>query len=415
MSDIKLSICIPTYNRARHLEKALGYFADLYVLPFAYEIVISDNASTDQTRAVVDAFTARGLPIRYFRQVENCGAERNFSSAFRHARGEYIIYQADDDILVVDGLVEAIRYLDSNADVGACFAPWYLHNEVEGADTGLFYDVPVDIKFRKDEFDPLFGFLIEKHVFPEIGIYRAAALRGGWQPRYFAFSAFSNLAHYLAQGAVAFLREPFYRAVIQSKITRERAQAGHDEVLTAWDRYRGGLEYFLTFGARRGAVRLTPERRAIYDSQIRQFTAVRMTVAMRHWAERRDYIKAYEICSRLVYAGFAEQPLVAQFRQSLPMLAKVQSLAILVNSAAEVDRLLLQGVSNPAALQKLLADLGLRPEIAIVADMSAIGPQDAGRTAVFVPKEQDRETFIAKGYFPNLVLCEADIADAIAM
>ena len=63
MSQVKLSICIPTYNRAPFLEKALNYFVELYQFSFKYEIVISDNASTDSTREIVDRFIAKGLPI----------------------------------------------------------------------------------------------------------------------------------------------------------------------------------------------------------------------------------------------------------------------------------------------------------------------------------------------------------------
>lgn len=415
MSDIKLSICIPTYNRARHLEKALANFADHYEIPFPYEIVVSDNASQDDTRAVVEHFTAKGLPIRYFRQRENCGGVRNIDSAFRHARGVYSMYHADDDSLVIDGLVNAVNYLDAHPDVGVCYAPWYLHNEVEGMDTGLFYENPSDLKFAKDAFEQVFSFLIERHVFPEVAVFRSSVLRSAWQDRHFAFVYFASLAHLLAKSSVAFLRKPFYRAVMQSAAGRDRTQAGHEEAMTAWDRYRGGLEYYLNFGARRGVVRLTPERRALFDKQIQQFTATRMSVAMRMWVNRKDYLRAYEICSRLVYAGFGEHPMVQQYRQTLAVPAAVQSLALLVSGAAEVEKLLLKGFSNPDALEKMLRELGLREDIAVLTDEAGLQPADTARTAVFVAKEADRQPFLDRGFFPGLVLCEADIADTIVL
>jgi glycosyltransferase involved in cell wall biosynthesis len=109
VSAIKLSICLPTFNRAVFLNKALAYFVTDYKIPFEYEIVISDNASTDNTREIVDAYISEGLPIRYFRRTENLGYEPNLSSAFRHARGEYNVYLADDDMLIIDGIVDTIK------------------------------------------------------------------------------------------------------------------------------------------------------------------------------------------------------------------------------------------------------------------------------------------------------------------
>ncbi|WEX77991.1 glycosyltransferase [Sinorhizobium numidicum] len=415
MDQIKLSICIPTYNRAPFLEKALGYFVDLYKIPYRYEIVVSDNASTDNTRETVDTFVGKGLPIRYFRRAENHGAEPNLASAFRHARGEYAVYLADDDMLAIDGLLEAIRYLDLNPEISACFAPWYIHNEVEGRDTELFYNVDADVKFDKDAFERLFAFMVERHIFPEIGIYRTATLRSAWLPRHFAYWAFANLAHYMVQGGVAFLKKPFYRQVIQSKIARDRPQAGHDELLTAWDRYRGGLEYFLHVGAKHGAVRLTPDRRQAHDKLIKQFTCVRMAVAMRMWAAKKDYIKAYEIFSRLALAGFEHHPVAQQLKGSLPLMVAVQTLAWSTNAAAEIHRLVLHGVDSHASLEGLLRELGLRQDIAVVSHDPDLSPDEILRTAVFVVAGEDRQSFLAEGYSPNLVFCESDIVSTVVI
>ncbi|MGO7419868.1 glycosyltransferase family 2 protein, partial [Rhizobium ruizarguesonis] len=66
MSGIKLSICIPTYNREAYLRNALTYCENDYKFAFPFEIVICDNASTDGTQQVVEEFIARGQPIRYY-------------------------------------------------------------------------------------------------------------------------------------------------------------------------------------------------------------------------------------------------------------------------------------------------------------------------------------------------------------
>ncbi|MGE6781058.1 glycosyltransferase family 2 protein [Ensifer adhaerens] len=409
MSQVKLSICIPTYNRAAFLEKALGYFVELYQFSYKYEIIISDNASTDDTRGVVERFIAKGLPIRYLRQAENYGSGANVVSAFSRATGEYVLYLADDDILINDGMREAIRYLDLNPEVTACYAPWYTHDEVEERDDAPFYTVDKDTKFKKRTFEEVFDFLMDRHVFPEIGIYRTSALRSAWVPRNFAYWAFSYLAHFLDQGAVAFLKTPFYRQVIRSKIARDRPQAGHADVMTAWDNYRGGLEYFVYSGVRRGAVRITSDRRLYLDTRIREFTMLRMTVALRMWILKKDYIRAYELYARLMLAGFEHHPELQQSKGMLPLMVALQTVMWHTNAVAEIDRLVLHGVSDHDAIEQLLRELGLRREIAVVPPTTQLTSQEIARTAVFVTADNDRKHYLRRGHLPNLVVSESDI------
>ncbi|MBY3072600.1 glycosyltransferase family 2 protein [Rhizobium laguerreae] len=415
MSAIKLSICLPTFNRAVFLNKALAYFVTDYKIPFEYEIVISDNASTDNTREIVDAYISEGLPIRYFRRTENLGYEPNLSSAFRHARGEYNVYLADDDMLIIDGIVDTIKYLDANPDVTACYAPWYLHDEVQKVDQTLFYTVKADRKYERRDFLGVFAFLVESHVFPEIGIYRASALRSAWVPRYFSYWAFSHLAHYLDLGAVTFRQKPFYRAVTVSTIPRDRPQAGNDELLTAWDRYRGGLEYFVNLGVKRGVLRFDQQFIAQYESLIKHFTLNRMAVALRFWFARKEYLRSYELYSRLCFGGFGDHPDVTGVQGQLPLMAAVQTLAWATNSAAEVNRLVLHGMADPASIEGLLRELGLRADIEVVYGGNEPSPSEPERAAVFVPNAADRIIYLQKGHPQNLVFSEEDLIQPLAI
>ena len=72
-----VSFCIPTYNRSRYLTSLLqSMCAQLEGFPYAYELVIADNASPDDTGDVVKQFQAQ-LPIRYLRHAENIGCFPN--------------------------------------------------------------------------------------------------------------------------------------------------------------------------------------------------------------------------------------------------------------------------------------------------------------------------------------------------
>ncbi|MET1756958.1 glycosyltransferase family 2 protein [Novosphingobium sp. RD2P27] len=399
---MKLSICIPTYNREAFIRNALEY-CEQYTFSFPYEIVVSDNASTDATGAVVAEFIAKGLPIRYFRRDVNGGSGPNLANAFHHATGEYSVYLADDDLLIPSAVEDAIRYLDGNPDVVACHAPWTLYDEVEDVDLSQFYFVKEDRKFEKQSFFELFCFITEGHIFPEIGIYRSSALRSCWVPRDFCFWAFSYLAHFVDQGAVTFLKQPFYRSVAVSKCAATRQQAGHDDVMTSWDKYRGGLEYYLHIAAQRGALDMSEDARAIYEQVCRIFTLMRMSVAIRFWYARKDFIKAYELCTRMIMGGQGNHPEVVQIASNLPALVGLQTLTYQVNSTSGISHLIISGQDDSAGIGKLLYEIGLSPSIVLVTDASSQNADLIDKSAIFITDDSQRAGFVAQGYNPNLI------------
>jgi len=117
MSQPALSICIPTYNRAGFLDKCLdslcssanGYLDQL-------EVVISDNASPDNTNEIVDKYQER-LPIRYFRNSENIGCERNIMAVARRASAEHIWVFGDDDLFDEPAIASALRHIQLGYDL----------------------------------------------------------------------------------------------------------------------------------------------------------------------------------------------------------------------------------------------------------------------------------------------------------
>jgi len=94
---VRISVVIPTYNRARLLERALGSVLSQSRLPD--EILVVDDGSTDDTREVVGRFA----PVTYLRQ-ENAGASaaRNYGASV--ARGDFIAFLDSDDVWFPDFL-----------------------------------------------------------------------------------------------------------------------------------------------------------------------------------------------------------------------------------------------------------------------------------------------------------------------
>jgi len=121
MNQPLLSICIPTFNRSTFLAELLDSIVrqfDGTIAPENIEICISDNASDDDTTAVVQLYQKKFKNIQYHRHAENVGAARNISSVLKQGVGKYLWLIGDDDLVTA----HAITYISSvlkNADYGA--------------------------------------------------------------------------------------------------------------------------------------------------------------------------------------------------------------------------------------------------------------------------------------------------------
>src|SRR2546430_8992564 len=95
MSHPKVSIGMPVYNGADYIRRAVqSILAQDYE---DFELIISDNASTDETESICREFAERDGRIRYFRNETNVGASQNYNNVFRLAKGQYFKWAAHDD------------------------------------------------------------------------------------------------------------------------------------------------------------------------------------------------------------------------------------------------------------------------------------------------------------------------------
>ena len=101
-----LSICIPTYNRANILRQSLESYVNNDVFDDEIELIISDNASTDNTYEVGNYYSKRYNNIKYFRNENNIH-DRNFPLSLDHASGCYLKLMKDTLKISENGL----RYL----------------------------------------------------------------------------------------------------------------------------------------------------------------------------------------------------------------------------------------------------------------------------------------------------------------
>ncbi len=97
---VKLSICIPTFNRARHLSNCLQSIISMNKpTGLNYEVCISDNGSNDKTKEIV-LKAKKKIKINYSRNEINLGIPRNFIKVVSMAVGEFVWLIGDDDLLL---------------------------------------------------------------------------------------------------------------------------------------------------------------------------------------------------------------------------------------------------------------------------------------------------------------------------
>jgi glycosyltransferase involved in cell wall biosynthesis len=109
-----VSVCIPTFNHGRFLGEAIRSVLEQDYDD--YEIVVSDNASTDDTRDVVRTFS--DCRIQYLRSERNIGMMENWNRAVLASRGRYLKLLQADDILLPGALSLAVPILEAVGGVG---------------------------------------------------------------------------------------------------------------------------------------------------------------------------------------------------------------------------------------------------------------------------------------------------------
>lgn len=99
MSPIKISVCIPTFNRADLLDQTLQSVAAQKEIPF--EVIVTDNNSTDKTDEV-GHYYAKKYGFTYIKNKENLGMIGNWNKAISLAKGDYICLLHSDDLISPD-------------------------------------------------------------------------------------------------------------------------------------------------------------------------------------------------------------------------------------------------------------------------------------------------------------------------
>lgn len=149
----RVSIGLPVYNGERYLRESIdAVIAQTFP---DWELIISDNASTDATASISKAYAEQDQRIRYHRNAENIGAAANHNLTATLARGDYFKFYASDDVLLPEYLARCLEVLNRDPELVSCHSktmimdadghdihpdPWHLRTDSPDPRT-RFHDI----------------------------------------------------------------------------------------------------------------------------------------------------------------------------------------------------------------------------------------------------------------------------------
>ena len=175
MRNPKVSIGLPVYNGEKYLEEAIeSILAQTFT---DFELIISDNASTDRTAEICQKFVVLDSRVRYYRNENNIGGGNNHIITFKLSRGKYFRWANHDDISAPEFLAKCVEGLDHNPSVVLCYSVTSIIDEKGNSEKEIDYPIGNSIKSyerfrfltRRDYHDcePFYG-LIRSSVLVEI-------------------------------------------------------------------------------------------------------------------------------------------------------------------------------------------------------------------------------------------------------
>ena len=170
----RVSIGLPVYNGENFLSAEIHSILNQTYSDF--ELIISDNASTDKTEEISRFFAHSDKRIKYVRNATNIGAAQNYNRTFHLSSGTYFKWAAHDDVLEPTYLERCVEILDKYPDVILC------HTDVKIIDEkGQLVEYYINPLLRIDSQFPhiRFGDMILSHhpCFDIFGLIRADVLR----------------------------------------------------------------------------------------------------------------------------------------------------------------------------------------------------------------------------------------------
>ncbi|MFO0706489.1 MAG: glycosyltransferase [Nitrospira sp.] len=252
----KVSVGLPVYNGERYL--AEGIESTLAQTFTDFELIISDNGSTDRTPQICAEYAAKDARVRVLRVEDNQGAAWNYNRVFDTARGQYFRWAPADDKFHPDSIAECVAVLDAHPDVVLCYPQTMLIDE-DGNEIGRYED---DLDLRDPDVSVRFSQAIRRNrlVSAMYGLMRTDAMRGTAVFAGFPGSDVTFLAELVLHGRFWEIPRPlFYRRIHGAASTSLKTMEGVQEWFDPKKKGTLFLYLWTHLGAHLAAVKRAPQ------------------------------------------------------------------------------------------------------------------------------------------------------------
>jgi len=182
-NNLLVSIVMPAYNAEKYIEQAIQCILDQTYTN--WELLIADDASTDNTNAIIKKYALKDSRIKFYQNETNIGYLKTWNKLIDITAGDFITFLDADDVCAADRINILYNYLEENPDIKIVGSNINLLSE-DGEQIGTKeYPASPEI-INKNLLSPKFSFcgsavMIRKEVYQKVGGYREYFNRLGWE------------------------------------------------------------------------------------------------------------------------------------------------------------------------------------------------------------------------------------------
>lgn len=348
----RLSVCIHTFNRADLLDDTLERLRDLERVDKSFEVVVSDNLSSDHTAQVIEKHQRAMPSLRHCVQGRAAPIYPAMINALRNARGTHVVYLADDDSLIPEPLWGYVERMEREPDLSAIYTDWIAYDDEQKRELHRYFQFREPMSFGRDNPVGLATFMLQHVVYPEVAVFRRAALlqcdghvRRGLYPFYLWAYGLSRV------GRVAFERTPYYREhrVLQSRFQRTSWANMAMRLQLIGDEFRNQLETLVLLAIQdAGATHVAGEQALTARTLIDRHLNSRLGLEVSRAVADKDWLLAVELRRRMVlWSGPGSQEDVRRDALEITFPAALQAIQETCRTLSGVSGLRLEGFTTP--------------------------------------------------------------------
>ena len=410
----RLSICIPTYNRADVLEETLKTLSFVKELPI--EIVVSDNASPDHTGQVVQKYAGIYPNVKYYRQDTNVGAMYNHPAPFRLATGDYATFLADDDRIDIEPLWKIVKFLDDNPDIVVSFTGWYEWDDFNKKAVNQWNPIQELATFSEEDGLALFEYVVQLHIFPEVAVYRTRYVNKVQVQSHRTWAFHWWMWNFLRYGRICFHPAVYYKnLLVFANGEPNRTRTGDQMAQDCIGEYQNAIESVL-FGAMLNNAEL-PVPTLMHTGALQlvnKFISQRLGVAGRMSVRDGDYISAYEFFSRYTLWNPMDAEKLKGIEEAIMGKAAIQAIIEIFEQTPETKSLVLCEFNNPDLVAQAFRTF--RPDMSVrVETRENIIATRTGQELVLVERSESVEPFLQAGFAYGRVLSFLETCDCFRL